>query len=338
MPHKGLVVLAAALLALLITGCAGGPRRSPETGAAAPGGTPSAAPGPGRTLPPPPSVALAPPAGSDYKIAPKDQLKVLVHGQNELTRSVRVSESGTITLPLVGEIAVAGLSAAEAEQKIAGGLRGRYLKDPRVSVSVAEYLGRQIAVLGAVQQPGAYPLKSNGTTVRSALSEARGVRDNADRVAYVLRAQPRSGEPSPLTVDLDALLRSGDSRYDVAVEPGDSVYVPEANTFYVAGEVEKRGTFTLRRDTTLAKALTEAGGVTKRAATGDAKIIRTLPTGERQEITGLDVDAALAGDRAHDVPLQAQDVVVVPASGAKVAAYGFLDVLKTVLKFSLVAF
>src|SRR5262249_28629386 len=223
---------------LLIAGCAGSPRRSPETGAAAPGGMPSTAGNPTRTLPPPPSVALAPPAGSDYKIAPKDQLKVLVHGQNELTRSVRVSESGTITLPLVGEVAVAGLSAAEAEQKIAAGLKGRYLKDPRVSVSVAEYLGRQIAVLGAVQQPGAYPLKSNGTTVRNALSEARGVRDNADRVAYVLRAQPRSGEPSPLTVDLDALLRGGDARYDVAVEPGDSVYVPEANTFYVAGEVE----------------------------------------------------------------------------------------------------
>jgi polysaccharide biosynthesis/export protein len=338
MPHKGLALLAEVLLALLIAGCAGGPRRSPEAGAGGPGGSSPTVSGPTRTLPPPPSVALAPPAGSDYKIAPKDQLKVLVHGQNELTRSVRVSESGTITLPLVGELAVAGLSAAETEQKIAAGLRGRYLKEPRVSVSVAEYLGRQIAVLGAVQQPGAYALKSNGTTVRSALSEARGVRDNADRVAYVLRAQPRAGEPSPVTVDLDALLRAGDARYDVAVEPGDSVYVPEANTFYVAGEVEKRGTFTLRRDTTLAKALTEAGGVTKRAATGDAKIIRTLPTGERQEITGLDVDAALAGDRAHDVPLQAQDVVVVPASGAKVAAYGFLDVLKTVLKFSLVAF
>lgn len=340
MRHRTLILLLAAML-IAGAGCAGGPYPSPGaagTPTGTGGGVPAALPGLTRTLPPPPAVSLQAPAGSDYKIAPKDQLKIQVHSQNDLTRTVRVNESGAISLPLLGEVAVAGLSPAEVEAKLAAGLRDRYLVNPRVTVSVTEYLGRQVVVLGAVQKPGAYPLKTNGTTVLSALSGARGVRDNADRVAYVLRAQPRPGEPQPVTVDLDALLRAGDPRHNVVVEPGDSVYVPEANTFYVAGEVEKRGTYTLRRDTTLAKAITEAGGVTKRAATGEAKIIRTLPTGEKREITGLDVQAALAGDRSHDVPVQAQDVVVVPASGAKVAAYGLLDVLKSVLKFSLIAF
>src|SRR5262249_46878741 len=128
--------------------------------------------------------------------------------------------------------------------------------------------------------------------------------------------------------DLEALLRVGDPAHNVVVEPGDSVYVPEANTYYVAGEVEKRGAYTLRRETTLSKALTEAGGVTKRAATGQVKVVRTLPTGEKRELGTFDVKAVMGGDKSQDIPLQAQDVVMVPASGSKVAAYGVLDFLR----------
>src|SRR5581483_4555097 len=235
--------------------------------------------------------------------------------------TLRVSQSGTITLPLLGEVEAAGLSATALEQKIEQGLRGRYLVDPKVTVTVAEFQGRQFAVMGAVNQPGAYPLKSNATTVMLALSEAKGVKDTADRVAYVLRARPRPGEPQPVTVDLKALLRMGNPAQNVVVEAGDSVYVPEANTYYVAGAVEKRGTFTLRRDTTLSRALTEAGGVTKRAATGEIKVIRTMPDGEKREIGAFDLAAVMGGDRRQDIPLQAQDVVVVPESGAKRVGY-----------------
>ncbi|HEV8311085.1 MAG TPA: SLBB domain-containing protein, partial [Methylomirabilota bacterium] len=135
-------------------------------------------------------------------------------------------------------------------------------------------------------------------------------------------------------VDLDTLMRTGDPRQNVVVEAGDAVYVPEANAYYVAGEVEKRGAYTLRRETTVSKALTEAGGVTKRAG-GEVKIIRTLPTGERREMGGIDLKAVMAGDRTKDVPLQAQDVVVVPASGAKVAAYGTLDFLKGIFSIGI---
>jgi polysaccharide export outer membrane protein len=291
-------------------------------------------------LPPAAPVSLQPPAAvseEDYKLAPRDQIAVVVFGQKDLTRTVRVSQSGGITLPLLGEVQAAGLSPNELERRIEDGLRGRYLVSPKATVTVAEFGGRQVAVMGAVNQPGAIALKSNHTTVMVALSEAKGVKDGADRIAYVLRARPRVGEPQPVTVDLDALLRNGDPGHNVVVEPGDSVYVPEANTYYVAGEVEKLGAFTLRRETTLARALTEAGGVKKRAATGDIRVIRTLPTGAKQEIGPFDLDKVMGGDRRQDIPLQPQDVVVVPESGAKRFAYGFLDVLKSILRFSLIA-
>jgi polysaccharide biosynthesis/export protein len=314
---------------------------------AAPAATPGSAPvatGPGASrMPAPPvmmpsPVSLAPAATTaegDYKLAPKDQVTVTVYGQDDMTRTLRVSQSGTITLPLLGEVQAAGLSPTELEQKIEGGLRGRYLVNPRVTVSVAEFQGRQFAVMGAVNQPGAYPLKTNSTTVMLALSEAKGVKDTADRIAYILRARPRADEPQPLSVDLDSLLRHGHPAQNVVVEPGDSVYVPEANTYYVAGEVEKRGAFVLRRDTTLSKALTEAGGNSKRASTGEVKIVRTQPGGEKQELGPFDIQKVMAGDKSQDVTLQAHDVVVVPQSGAKTAAYGVLDFLKGLFSIGL---
>jgi polysaccharide export outer membrane protein len=322
----------------LTAGCASASRTALP--AAAPGETAASAAVARPALPPAPPVSLQPPAAAseeDYKLAPRDQLAVTVFGQKDLTRTVRVSQSGAITLPLLGEVQAAGLSTAELERRIEDGLRGRYLVSPRATVAVSEFGGRQFAVMGAVNQPGAFALKSNYTTVMVALSEARGVKDGADRIAYVLRARPRVGEPQPVTVDLEALLRQGDPGHNVVVEPGDSIYVPEANTYYVAGEVEKRGAFVLRRDTTLSRALTEAGGVAKRAATGDIRVIRTLPTGAKQEIGPFDLDRVMTGDRRQDIPLQPQDVVVVPESGAKRAGYAFLDVLKSILRFSLIA-
>src|SRR5262249_37573431 len=197
------------------------------------------------------AVSRLPPAGAgeDYTLAAQDQISVTVLGHKDLTRTVRVSESGSITLPLLGEVQAAGLSSAALERKIEAGLKGKYLVSPRVTVAVQEFQGRRFAVLGAVNQPGAHTLKSNYTTIREALSEASGGKEGADRIAYVLRARPRPGEPQPVTVDLDALLRQGNPGYNVVVEAGDSVYVPEANTFYTAGAVEKRGTFPLRRET-----------------------------------------------------------------------------------------
>jgi polysaccharide biosynthesis/export protein len=321
------------LVAALVTGCAGSGKPRETFRAEAPTEKPSR-----WAVPPPPAISREPAAAQgDYRLAPKDRLRIQVHGQNELTRELRVSEAGTVTVPLLGELQVAGLSAAETEGRIAAGLKGRYLVNPRVSVSILEYAGRQVQVMGAVRQPGAYPLRTNATTVLAALADAHGVHENADRVAYVMRGQPRAGEPQPVVVDLDALLRQGDNRYNVTVEAGDTLFVPQSNVYYVAGEVEKRGAFQLRRGTTVAKALTEAGGVTKRAATGSIKVIRTLPNGEKTEIGDLDLTGVLAGDPKQDVALEPQDIVVVPESGAKTAAYGFLNLLKTVLRFSLIA-
>src|SRR5207253_8958534 len=160
----------------------------------------------------------------------------------------------------------------------------------------------QFRGVGAGDPAGRSPDRHNGGTVRDALARGRGARDNGGRVAYVLRAKPRSDEPQPLEVDLDGLFRAGQGG-GVMLEPGDSVYVPEASTFYVSGEVEKRGAYTLRRGTTVAEAIAEAGGVTKRAS-DRVTIVRTTETGHREELTGLDLDSVLEGDTSKYLPLR----------------------------------
>src|SRR5262245_33452112 len=159
------------LAGIVAAGCATEPVRpttspaAPAAGAATAGPvTAPASPAASRIpVPPIPPMMAQPPVSSppaaaveaDYKLAPKDQVTVTVYGQDDLTRTLRVSQSGTITLPLLGEVQAAGLSPTELEQKIEGGLRGRYLVNPRVTVSVAEVQGRQFAVMGAVIRPGA---------------------------------------------------------------------------------------------------------------------------------------------------------------------------------------
>jgi polysaccharide export outer membrane protein len=317
-----------AVVALLPVACAGCATTRGDAGVSA---TPALEPRAAQWAAPP-AVSLERPLEGDYRLAPKDQITIQIHGHDDLTRTARISEGGTVSLPLLREpLELANLTLSEAEAKVVASLKGRYLVNPRATITVGEYAGRQVSVMGAVQQPGAYALRGNASTLLVALAEARGLRENADRVAYVARARPRSGEPQPVIVDLDTLLRHGDVRYNVVVEAGDTVFVPEANVYYVSGEVEKRGAYTLRRGTTLSKALTEAGGPTKLAATGEIKIVRMLAGGDKREITGIDLKAVMSGDVGQDPPLEPHDMVVVPASGAKVAAYGVLDFLRGVI-------
>jgi len=276
-----------------------------------------------------PQTSVTPAAPQeDYLLAPRDQVTIQVYGQDDMTRTVRLDQDGKIVLPLIGAISIGGMTTQAAQERIEAELtKGGYLKNPKVTVAVSEFQGRQYAVMGGVNQPGSYTLRSRQIALTTAISEARGVRENAEQVAYVVRARPRADEPQPLRVDLATLMQSGGGN-SVVVEAGDVVYVPEDNTFYITGEVEKRGAYTLRRDTTLWKAITEAGGVTKVAATGRITLIRTLPSGEKKEITGIDLDSLAKGDPKTDLKLQPQDVVVVPSDRGKVVGYGFLDFLK----------
>jgi polysaccharide export outer membrane protein len=145
--------------------------------------TPPFAPGPHLTLTE--AQALPPPAGVDpnsevrpYRIGPFDTLTVNVFGVSELSQKVQVDSGGRISLPLIGGLDAQGRTPDELAREIAGRLRGRYLKDPQVSVNLEDTVSQVVTVDGQVREPGLYPVVGRMTLVR-AVATAKGATEFA---------------------------------------------------------------------------------------------------------------------------------------------------------------
>ncbi len=151
---------------------------------------------------------------SSYKLGSGDMITVRVLGEDDLKRErVRLSDAGTLSFPVLGEIKVKGMTVGALEQYIAKGLKGRYLLNPQVTVSIEEY--RNFFVNGMVEKPGGYPY-SPGLTVRKAISLAGGFRERASRDKLNII---RDDDPSQTSRRVDL---------NTAVLPGDILTVEES--------------------------------------------------------------------------------------------------------------
>jgi protein involved in polysaccharide export with SLBB domain len=153
------------------------------------------------------SVLAQAPQLSSYKLGSGDMITVRVLGEDDLKREkVRLSDAGTISFPVLGEIRVKGMTVGALEEYITKGLKGRYLLDPQVTVAIEEY--RNFFVNGEVEKPGGYPF-SPGLTVRKAISIAGGFKERASREKVSLI---RDDDPSqtPRRVDLNTPVMPGD--------------------------------------------------------------------------------------------------------------------------------
>jgi polysaccharide export outer membrane protein len=151
-----------------------------------------------------------------YRIGPLDVLDISVFQVPELTKSVQVADTGTINLPLVGEVSVAGKTAQQVERDLTAKLGAKYLQNPQVTVYVKEYNSQQVTIEGAIQKPGVFPLKGK-TSLLQLIALANGFDPNSDWTVLVLRQS--NGKKSAAKFDVDAiqkgraedpLLQSGD--------------------------------------------------------------------------------------------------------------------------------
>lgn len=182
----------------------------------APGAVPMPAPGSVKPVGPAPLDASAPriqpvppgqPLADDYKIGPQDLIEVQVYGIENLKREVRVNSRGSITLPLIGVVAVAGLTGQEAEGLIAAKYEKDYLRDPHVTLFIKEFTSQRITLEGAVAKPGIYPIKGTTTLVQAvAIGGGHGQLASLTDVK-VYRVE--NGERKTYTYDLDKI-RSGE--------------------------------------------------------------------------------------------------------------------------------
>lgn len=144
---------------------------------------------------------------SSYKLASGDVINIQVFGEEDLSKeNIRLSDAGTISYSVLGEIRVLGLTAGELEQIVTNGLKGRYLVNPKVSVTIREY--RQFFVNGQVERPGGYSFIP-GLTVRKAVAVAGGFKERASQ-SKIFIIRDGDAAQTPKKVDLDTPIFPGD--------------------------------------------------------------------------------------------------------------------------------
>lgn len=144
----------------------------------------------------------------DYRIGPDDLLEVQVFGVDQLTRTVRVNGRGMISLPLIGNVEVGGLTAQQAESLVVKKLAESYLQDPQVSLFIKEYTSQRVIIEGAVNKPGVYPLRGP-TTLLQTLAIAGGQGSLSDMSEVMLFRSDASGNRQTHTYDVEKI-RAGE--------------------------------------------------------------------------------------------------------------------------------
>jgi polysaccharide export outer membrane protein len=253
---------------------------------------------------PPPAQTPPPPSGKDYIIGPEDVLDIQVWGSSDLNQSVFVRPDGRLSLPLVGEIMVAGKTVQQLQDHLLT-VYEKTVKGAVVTVIVKEIRSRPVYFVGGFGKPGVIQLAGD-LTLLQAISLVGGVLPEADgEKGFLLRRERK------IPIDFNRLAQRGDLGQNPKLEPGDSVVVPLADAVYVNGEVKKPGPVKYAGDLTLLKALTQAGGLTPLAAGGRVDIIRG--TAEKRDRIRVDVDRIMRSpDSRRDVRLQPNDIITVP--------------------------
>lgn len=251
----------------------------------------------------------------EYKIGAKDLLEIKVFESPELSQTVRVSEDGSISLPLLGRIEVQGLTKDAVEAKLAGLLEAKYLKNAQVSIFIKEYQSQQVAVIGAVEEPGTYELVGRMSLLQ-VISQAGGLKENASNEILVLR-EGRSGNTATITIDLKDLLLNGNQRLNIPLMPHDVVNVPvdQIIKVYVFGEVRNPGALLVKTSEkiTLLQAIAQAGGTTEDASKSRIVVKRKDPRTGKETETRVNIKDVIKGKKP-DIVLREGDVVYVPES------------------------
>ena len=229
-------------------------------------------------------------AAQAQKLGPGDTVRVTVFGQPDLATEARVSERGTIDMPLIGQAKVGGKTPVDAAKAIGDALKkGRFLKQPQVSVALTAVRSRQVSVLGLVVHPGRYPLEESHPSLPGLIAAAGGIAaGGADRVTVI-----RDGKPKQVS----ALAN------DFELKGGDTVYVDRAPVFYIYGEVTRSGAYPVTQNMTVMQAISVGGGITPRGSDRRVKLRRV----------GADGKVVEKDARLQDI-VKADDVIFVKES------------------------
>jgi len=207
-------------------------------------------------------------AGEGYRLGPKDMVRIKVFEVPELNVDSRISESGSVILPLIGEVPAAGLTEQEFAARLEQLLESKYVNRATVTVEILEMRSRPISLIGAVQKPGNLGFPGRWTLL-DALAAAGGLADNHGDVVYVLR-RAQNGLSDQLTLRVDDLFVRGLPEANIPIFANDLINVPARVdiSIYCLGQVNTPGaqTFKSTDRVTLLAVISRAGGLTDRAS------------------------------------------------------------------------
>jgi len=203
-----------------------------------------------------------------YVLGPGDTIEAQVVGRQDFDAHVRIGADGAIQVPFLGNVQAGGRTAAQLSDQLATALVvGGYFAKPIMRVEIVGYASQYVTVLGAVVTPGLIPVDRT-YHVSDIIARVGGMRETA--ADYVI-LRSRNGDEKRLLIKS---LATGDTSQDPVVTPGDKIFSPVADTFFVSGEVNTPGAYALTSDMTLRMAIARGGGLTYRGTEHAVKVTR----------------------------------------------------------------
>ena len=275
-------------------------------------------------------------------LGPNDQISIRALDVEEISdKTYRVSGSGDLTLPMIGTLRAAGLTVGQLESDVAAALQ-KYIRNPKVAISVTEFHSQPVSVIGAVTTPGIVQLQGKKTLVE-VISMAGGLKNDAGQSVTITRQKEWGSLPLPgarldptgqfsiAELKLKDVLEARNPEQNITIRPNDIISVPRAETIYVLGAVKRAGRFALNESDTLSvlQAVSLAEGLERTASPQKAKILRIAPGATRRAEVPLNLKKIFSGEMA-DVVLQPDDILFVPDSAQKRAALRTLEALMSI--------
>ena len=265
-------------------------------------------------------------ANSSVKLGIGDLIEISVFGVPDLSSKARINGSGDVYLPLIDYVHVAELTVDEAQELIQKRLEdGGFVRGPHVTIFVNESASQAITMVGEVMHPGAYPAIGE-RRLFDLISAAGGFTERAGPIVTI----EHHGDPGKkVELQLSSHNLAEDTQDNVDIYPGDLIIVSRAGIVYVVGDVQRPSGFLVSEDNalTVLKALALAGGGTKTSALNRTRILRQTPNGVQEIPIRL---KKILYAKAPDVPLVKGDILFIPGSGPKAAAYRTADVAMSI--------
>ncbi|NDC37929.1 MAG: hypothetical protein EBZ48_07725, partial [Proteobacteria bacterium] len=260
-----------------------------------------------------------------------------------------VTESGYINLPLIGAVAAKDRTEAALVKELRSRLSA-YVRNPQVSLSVAQYGSQKVSIFGAVERPGSYPLKKGMNNMVELLGEAGGVSQRAGNYLNFIPSELTGGSIDPVSrarfalqaenggggrgieIYLDRVLGTGGGMpVEVPIRAGDMIVIPEAGKVTVEGEVQKTGSYELGKQMTLLGALAAAGGLTLGGKIDEVEIVRELGIEQKTRLV-VDLTKIATGEQ-RDVRLRNGDIVRVPSDTSRRFKQDSYETIGKILNF-----